>query len=126
MAKAKKEKGYFSKFLEKADKAIEEAIEQGIKRADDILDEAVEIGKLASTEAKKKSKEIRKLAQTEKEKIKAEGSKKIERSLSVAKGLTKSVEEDLKTLEKLGQLRKAKIISEKEFQEKKKKILSRI
>jgi len=42
------------------------------------------------------------------------------------KKITSNVDEDLATLEKLGKLRKSGVITEKEFQAKKKKILGRI
>ena len=43
-----------------------------------------------------------------------------------AKKMTSSDRNDLETLAKLGELRKAGILTEKEFQTKKKKILNRI
>ena len=123
---SKKSRGHIEKFLKRADKAIDEAVKQGVKRADDILDDAVELGKIASKEAQKKSKEVRKQAKIESERLKKEGEKRINKGISSAKGLASSAEEDLATLEKLGKLRKAGVITEKEFQAKKKKILSRI
>ena len=123
---ATKKTGHIAKFLKRADKAIDEAIEQGVKRADEILDDAVEFGKIATIEAKRKSVEIRKQANKERTKLRAEGKKRLTKGISAAKQFTASADEDLKTLEKLGKLRKAGVISEKEFQAKKKKILSRI
>ena len=118
----KKKSGYIEKFLKKADKAIEE----GIKKADEVLDDAVEFGAMATNQAKKTSEELRKKALKEKEVIKARGIKKINESIETAKHITSNAEDSLATLEKLGELRKSGILSEKEFQEKKKKILSRI
>ena len=118
----KKKEGYIGKFLKRADKAIED----GIKRADDILEDAVELGAVAATQAKKTSDELRKKAMKEKEIIKAKGIKKINEGMTMAKQMTSKAEEDLATLEKLGKLRKQGVLTEKEFQEKKKKILSRI
>lgn len=126
MGSKKKKTGYLSNFLKRADKAIDEAIEQGVKRADEILEDAVEFGKIASSEAQKQSKLIRKQAKKESEKLKKEGEKKILKGISSAKKITDSTEDNLKTLEKLGKLRKSGIITEKEFQEKKKKILTKI
>jgi polyhydroxyalkanoate synthesis regulator phasin len=117
-----KKAGYIEKFLKRADRAIEE----GIKKADEILEDAVEFGAIASTQAKKTSKELQKRAMKEKEIMKERGIKKINEGISVAKQITSKAEEDLNALEKLGKLRKQRIITEKEFQEKKKKILSRI
>ena len=118
----KKKGGYIEKFLKRADKAIEE----GIKKADEVLQDAVEFGAIASTQAKKTSDDLRKKAMKEKEIIKAKGIKKINEGITVAKQMTSKAEEDLAALEKLGNLRKQGILTEKEFQEKKKKILSRI
>ena len=118
----KKKPGYIEKFLKKADKAIED----GIKRADEALEDAVEFGEMAAGQAKKTSDELRKKAIKEKEEIKSKGIKKINEGISAAKQATSKTEEDLATLEKLGKLRKQGILTEKEFQEKKKKILSRI
>ena len=52
--------------------------------------------------------------------------KKPEIKYESAKQVTSNTEQDLKTLEKLGKLRKSGILTEKEFQEKKKKILLKI
>jgi len=121
MTKTKKG-GYIDRFLKKADKAIEE----GIKRADEALNDAVEFGEMASSQAKKTSEELRKKAIKEKEIIKAKGIKKINEGIIAARMISGKADEDLATLEKLGKLRKAGVLTEKEFQEKKKKILSRI
>ncbi|EIJ65995.1 hypothetical protein BD31_I0122 [Candidatus Nitrosopumilus salaria BD31] len=121
MAKTKKG-GYIDRFLKKADKAIEE----GIKRADEALDDAVEFGEMAASQAKKTSDELTKKAIKEKEKIQAKGIKKINEGMATARMISGKADEDLVTLEKLGKLRKAGVLTEKEFQEKKKKILSRI
>ena len=122
VARKKKRSGYIEKFLKKADKAVED----GIKRADEILDDAVEFGMIAAKQAKTTSDDLRKQAKKEGEQLKAEGVRKITEGISAAKKATSSAEEELNTLEKLGKLRKAGVITEKEFQDKKKKILSRI
>ena len=126
MVTKKRNAGRIEKFLKRADKAIDEALKQGVKHADEILEDAVEFGKLASDEAQKRSKEIRIQAKKESEKLKAKGEKKITKSIDTAKKITASKDKDLETLAKLGELRKAGIITEKEFQAKKKKILARI
>jgi transcription initiation factor IIF auxiliary subunit len=127
MAKKRYEKtrqrpGYIGKFLKRADKAIED----GIQRADDILEDAVDLGKIAAVDAQKKSKELRKLANIEKEKIKSKGSKIIEKSIKLQKGLMSSSEQDLKLLAQLDKLQKDGVITKKEFEAKKKKILDRL
>jgi len=118
--------GYIEKFLKRADKAIDDAVEEGIKRADEIVADAVEFGKIASKEAQKKSIELKKIAMVEGERIKAEGERKINKNIAKVKKMTSSGRNDLETLAKLGELRKAGILTEKEFQLKKKKILKRI
>ena len=122
MAEKKKKTGYIERFLKKADRAIDE----GIKRADEALEDAIEFGGMAAKQAKITSEELTKKAIKEKEKIQAEGRKKINEGISAAKHATSRMDEDLATLEKLGKLRKAGVLTEKEFQEKKKKILARI
>lgn len=126
MSSKKKKSGYISNFLKRADKAIDDAINQGVKKADEILDDAVEFGNIAKTEAQKQSKIIHKQATKEGKKLKKEGEKKIREGISSAKKMSYSKEDSLKMLEKLGKLRKSGVLTEKEFQEKKKKVLSRI
>ncbi len=118
--------GYIEKFLKRADKAIDDAVNEGIKRADEIVADAVEFGKIASKEAQKKSIELKKIARVEGEKLKAEGERRINKNVAKVKKMTASGRNDLETLAKLGELRKAGILTEKEFQSKKKKILKRI
>lgn len=117
-----KKGGYIDKFLRKADKAIQE----GIKKADDVLDEAVELGEITAKQASKASKEFSDRARKESEILQKKSLEKINEGILSAKKMTSSSEEDLKLLEKLGKLRKSGVLTEKEFQEKKKKILSRI
>ena len=126
MATKKRRPGYIEKFLKRADKAIDEAVEQGVKRADALLDDAVEFGKITASEAKKKSAELRKQAEIESERLKSQGEKKITKGIASAKKMAATSSMDLETLAKLGELRKAGIITEKEFQAKKKQILNRI
>jgi len=118
--------GYIEKFLKRADKAIDDAVEEGIKRADEIVADAVEFGKIASKEAQQKSIELKKIARIEGEKLKAEGERRINKNVAKVKKMTSSERNDLETLAKLGELRKAGILTQKEFQSKKKKILKRI
>jgi len=118
----KRKPRHIERFLKRADKAIEE----GINKADEILDDAVELGVMAAGQAKKTSKEIRKRAEKESNSIKKRGISKLNEGVLAAKKVTSNIEGDLKTLEKLGKLRKSGVLTEKEFQEKKKKILTRI
>jgi len=119
---AKKKIGHIEKFLKRADRAIDE----GIKKADEILDDAVEFGVMAAGQAKKTSFDLRRKAEKEGESLKKKGITKLNEGVLAAKSVSSSAEEDLKTLEKLGKLKKSGVITDKEFQEKKKKILARI
>jgi len=114
-------KGHIEKFLKKADNAIQE----GIKKADEVLEDAVEFGAMTAKQASKASKDIRKQAKKEKEELQKRGIK-ITEGISVAKNVTSNTQDDLEILKKLGKLRKSEVITEKEFQAKKKKILGRI
>jgi polyhydroxyalkanoate synthesis regulator phasin len=117
-----KKGGYIDKFLKKADKAIQE----GVKKADEALEEAVEFGSMTAKQAAKTSKEFRNQAKKERETLQKKGIAKINEGLTNAKKITSNAQDDLEILKKLGKLRNAEVITEKEFQAKKKKILDRI
>jgi len=121
MGKVKKG-GYIEKFLKKADKALQE----GVKKADGVLEDAVELGVMTAKQASKTSKELRNQAKKERKALQKRGIEKINKGISAAKSVTSNTNEDLETLKKLGKLRTNGIITEKEFQAKKKKILDRI
>jgi len=118
----KKSGGYIDKFLKRADKALQE----GVKKADEVLDDAVEFGQMTAKQAAQASKEFRKQARKESEVLQKKGIEKFNQSLSTAKGMAVTPEDNLALLEKLGKLRESGTITEKEFQAKKKKILDRI
>ena len=117
-----KKGGYIEKFLKKADKALQE----GVKKADEVLDDAVELGAMTAKQASKTSKELRNHAKKERKALQKRGIERIKEGISSAKNITSDTSEDLETLKKLGKLRANGVISEKEFQAKKKKILDRI
>ena len=121
MGKSKKG-GYIEKLLKKADKALQE----GVKKADEVLEDAVEIGIMTAKQASKTSKELRNKAKKESGILQKRGAEKISEGISAAKSVTSNTQNDLETLKKLGKLRKVEVITEKEFQAKKKKILDRI
>ncbi|MEK0320094.1 MAG: SHOCT domain-containing protein [Nitrosopumilus sp.] len=132
MAKSN-EGGYIEKFLKKADKALQEgvkkadkALQEGVKKADRVLDNAVDIGVMTAKQASKTSKEFRYKAKNESEALQKKGIKKLNEGITAAKNVTSNTDEDLDTLKKLGKLRANGVITEKEFQAKKKKILDRI
>jgi len=118
----KKRGGHIEKLLKKADRALQE----GIKKADEVLDDAVELGKISTKEAAKKSKELRGQVKKERMTLQKKGSKRISEGITAAKNIGSNPHDDLKTLKKLGDLRDSGILTEKEFQTKKKKILERI
>jgi len=121
MTKSKKG-GYIEKFLKRADKAIQE----GVKKADEALEDAVEFGTMTAQQAAKTSKELRNQAKKESYELQKKGMEKINEGLKTAKKATSNTEEDLEILARLGKLKKSGIITEREFQAKKKKILDRI
>ena len=117
-----KKGGYIDKFLKKADKAIQE----GVRKADEALEEAVEFGTMTAKQAAKTSKELRNQAKSERDALQKRGIAKINEGLTNVKNITSNTDDDLEILKKLGKLRKSDVITEKEFQAKKKKILDRI
>ncbi len=116
-----KKGGYIEKFLKKADNALQE----GVKKADKVLDNAVDLGVMTVKQADKTSKELRKKAKKESVELQRRGVK-IKKGLLSAKNITLNTKDDLETLKKLGKLRTSRVITEKEFQAKKKEILDRI
>ena len=81
---------------------------------------------MTAKQASKTSRELQNQAKEERIALQKRGIKKINEGISSAKKITSNIDEDLTTLEKLGKLRKSGVITEKEFQAKKKKILGRI
>ncbi len=129
---AKKSKGYISKFLKSADKAIGE----GIKKADEALDTGIELGIISAKQARVEAKKLRKQAEKEAaifqknaereaEKIRKQSEKEIKKRIGKITQ-SNSRAENLRVLEKLGKLKKAGIITNSEFQRKKKELLKKI
>jgi len=96
-------------------KKDEDILERLLKKAEEVKQTGLELSRMAAIEAQKRGR-----------KLKKRGSEKITKGISAAKKIGKSSKEDLILLEKLGKLKKSGIISEKEFQTKKKEILGRI
>jgi len=119
---APKKGGYIEKFLKKADKALQD----GVKRADEVLDDAVEFGVMTAKQAAKTSKNLQRQATKERVALQKRGARKISDGITAAKKITANVDDDLATLERLGKLRESGVITEREFQAKKKRILGRI
>ena len=125
-------RGYISKFLDTADKAFQD----GIQKADEALDAGIELGIISAKQARVEAKRLRKEAEKEvarlqkqaevrANKIKSKSEKKIKTKIATLKQ-SSSPEENLRVLEQLGKLKKAGIISQKEFQQKKKQLLKDI
>ena len=145
MAKSKitKKRGYISKFLKTADKALgtgmktaDLAVQEGIKRADEALDTGIELGIISTKQARIEAKKLRakaekevsvfqKQAEKEAAKIKKDSERKIKNKIMKLKKST-SRTENLKLLEKLAKLQKTGIITKREFQTKKKELLRNI
>ena len=139
--KKPKKRGYISRFLEKADEAIsagikdaDKAFQEGIKKADEALDAGIDLGIISTKQASKEAQRYRKAAlirvkqlqqQAEKEanRLKNESRKKIKEKIATVKIKSSSRKETLLILGKLGRLRKMGVITEKEFQKKKKELL---
>jgi len=81
-------------------------------------------------EAKKKGQKIGRLAKIRGLKlgkqVKTEAKKTVSKKITKAKRMIRSSEDNVELLKKLGELKKAGIISNKEFQAKKKQLLDRI
>ena len=91
-------------FVDKLLESIGEAREKGQK-----------IGKLAKIRGIKLSK-----------KVKAEAKKTVSKKITKAKRMIRSSDDNLELIKKLGELKKAGVISSKEFQTKKKQLLDKI
>ena len=127
-ARGRARKGHIESFLEKADKALDSAVDQGVKKADDILDTAVSLGKITATEAKRASESLRERV-AEGKAAAAAGETRPAAPSGRGRGLGPaggSRADALEALAKLGELRKARVITEKEFKEKKAKLLEEV
>ena len=91
-------------FVDKLLESISEAKEKGQK-----------IGKMAKIRGLKLSKQV-----------KTEARKTVSKKITKAKRMIRSSEDNLELIKKLGELKKAGVISNKEFQTKKKQLLDKI
>ena len=107
-------------------KKDDDIIKQLFKKADEAKKTGIALSKIAAKEAQLRGKELSKEAQIRGKELSKEGKKRLDECVAAAKQKMSSSDEHLKTLEKLGKLKKAGIISDKEFQAKKKEILKRI
>ena len=90
------------------------------------------VGKLLESidEAKEKGQKIGKLAKIRGlnlgKQVKAEARKTVSKKITKAKRMIRSSDDNLELIKKLGELKKAGVISNKEFQTKKKQLLDKI
>jgi len=101
--------------LARRKKKDDHIVEKLIKKADEARKTGIALSKIAAEEARIRGTKLTKA-----------GREKISEGIYAAKKMSSSPEEDLRTLEKLGKLKKTGLITEREFQEKKKEILKRI
>ncbi len=90
-------------------------VEKLFQKADEARRTGFELGKIAAEQA-----------QTQGRRLTKEGKKRFDESITAAKKLGSSGEESLKLLAELGKLKKAGLITEVEFQQKKKELLDRV
>ena len=115
--------GYIGKFLKKAD----EAVQEGVKKADAVLAEAVEVGAISAKEAAKTGRKLSEKALKEESKMQKKAEKVLNDKLkNLKRGGSRDSMRDLELIEKLGELKDKGVITEREFQSKKKKILDQI
>lgn len=96
-------------------------MDQGVKKADDILDTAVSLGKITASEAKRASESLRERVAVESGRAAPSGG-----SGGRSRPAAGSRADALEALARLGELRKARVITEKEFKEKKAKLLEEV
>ena len=93
----------------------EEFLEKFLKSVDEAKRKGQKIGKLAKIRGLKLSKQVR-----------AQAKKTVSKKITKAKRMIRSSEDNVELIRKLGELKKAGIISNKEFQVKKKQLLDKI
>ena len=112
------------KYIERFVKKTDEALQSGIKNADKVIDSAVEIGSDTAKQVVNKGKDIHNKAREEAPKLlKKESSDYTNTNNDDAQSPTLT---DIEILEKLANLRDNGVISNDEFNEKKREILDRI
>jgi uncharacterized iron-regulated protein len=93
----------------------EEFLEKLLESVDDAKKKGKKIGKLAKIRGLQLSKQV-----------KARAKKTVSKKITNAKRMIRSSDDNVELLKKLGELKKAGIISNKEFQAKKKQLLDKI
>ena len=90
-------------------------VEKLFQKADEARKAGIELSKIAAEQA-----------QTQGKRLTKEGKKRIDESVADAKKMSSSGQESLKLLEELGKLKKAGLLTDIEFQQKKKELLARV
>lgn len=103
-----------------------ERVDRIVKNASSAIDEAFEVGRATTGEAERIGRGITKRADEEAKKLLERGQKRLNVSISSARGISGATAQDLNTLERLGELRDSGVLTEQEFAEQKKKILDRL
>ena len=93
----------------------EELVEKLLESVDEAKKKCQKIGRLAKIRGLKLSKQVR-----------ARAKKTVSKKITKAKRMIRSSEDNVELIRKLGELKKAGIISNKEFQAKKKQLLDKI
>jgi hypothetical protein len=93
----------------------EEFVEKLLESVDEAKKKGQKIGRLAKIRGLKLSKQVR-----------ARAKKTVSKKITKAKRMIRSPEDNVELIRKLGELKKAGIISNKEFQAKKKQLLNKI
>jgi phosphopantothenoylcysteine synthetase/decarboxylase len=90
-------------------------VEKLFRKADEARKTGLELGKIAAEQTQIHGKKLTK-----------ESKKKFDQSVAAAKKMGSSGQENVKLLEELGKLKKDGLLTDKEFQQKKKELLDRI
>ncbi len=139
---------YLGKFFKKADEVVQEGIkkadevvqegikkadevvQEGIKKADEVKDNALELKEMAAKQASKTGKEIHEKAKVKGEALQKKGAETMDQTITSVKKMAAKPSSpppnDLEILAKLEELRKLNVITDEEFQTKKRDILERI
>ena len=139
---------YFGKFFKKADEAVQEgikkadeavqegikkadeAVQEGIKKADEVKDSALELKEIAAKQASKTGREIHEKAKVKGEALQKKGVETVDQTITSVKKMAAKPPplplNDLEILAKLEELRKLNVITDEEFETKKRDVLERI
>ena len=140
---------YLGKFFKKADEAVQEgikkadeavqegikkadeAVQEGIKKADEVKDSALELKEIAAKQASKTGKEIHEKAKVKGEALQKKGVETVDQTITSVKKMAAKPPpppplNDLEILAKLEELRKLNVITDEEFETKKRDVLERI